>query len=95
MLNAPRPNDISELRAFIGMVNHHSKFIDNFAQKMSPLYKLLQKHVEFKWLNDCQAAYQLMKEICSDQVLIHFDPKFPIILSTDACNTAVAGILSH
>lgn len=34
-------------------------------------------------------------EICSDRVLVHFNSKLPIILSTDACNTAIAGILSH
>ncbi|XP_031635639.1 uncharacterized protein K02A2.6-like [Contarinia nasturtii] len=96
VLNAPRPQDISELRAFIGMVNHHSKFIENFAQKMSSLYKLLQKDVEFKWTKECHIAFELMKtEICSDKVLVHFNPDLPIILSTDACNTALAGVLSN
>jgi len=28
-------------------------------------------------------------------VLVHFNPELEIVLTTDACNTAVAGILSH
>lgn len=96
VLDTPRPKDVSELRAFIGMVNYHSKFIDNFAQKMTPLYLLLKKDVKFKWNNECQLAFENMKrEICSDRILVHFNPKLPIILSTDVCNTAVAGILSQ
>lgn len=96
VFNAPKPNNVSELRAFIGMVNHHSKFIQNFAKEMHPLYNLLQKDVEYEWSAECQKAFELMKtEICSDKVLVHFNPKLPIILTTDACNTAIAGILSH
>lgn len=38
---------------------------------------------------------QLKKDITSDQVLAHFNPKIPIVLSTDASNVAVSGVLCH
>lgn len=96
VVDSPQATNVSELRAFIGMVNHHSKFIPNFAQRMTSLYNLLKKDVEFVWTNACQVAFELMKkEICSDSVLAHFDATKPIILTTDACGTAVAGCLSH
>jgi len=63
---------------------------------MDPIYQLLRKGVEFKWTNQCQNVYQQIKEeVSSDHVLVHFNPKLEIVLTTDACNTAVAGILSH
>lgn len=94
--SAPVPKDVSQLRAFVGMVNHYSKFIKDFSQKMSPLYRLLQKDITFNWSNDCHKAYLLMKdEVTSEQVLVHFNPDLMIILTTDACNHAVAGVLSH
>lgn len=96
MLLAPIPQNISELRAFIGMVNYYSKFIENFANKMSPLYELLRKNVKFIWSKECQQAYDFIKsEITSDQILVHFNADTPIILTTDASNNAVAGVLSH
>lgn len=88
VLNAPVPSNVSELRAFIGMLNYCSKFIHNFAQKMEPLYQLLRKDTNFKWNADANNAYlTLKKEMASDQVLLHFDPKKPIVVTTDACSS--------
>lgn len=90
--NAPTPTNVTELKAFVCMVNYYSKFVSNFANKMIPLYNLLSKNVKFTWSKECQRAYeQIKKDIISDQVLIHL----PIILTTDANNNAVAGVLSH
>lgn len=96
VLNAPVPENVSEVKAFTGMVNFYSKFIPRFSQKMEPLYKLQRKYTKFRWNQDAEDAYNLLKrEITSDQVLVHFDRKKPVVLTTDACDTAVAGILSH
>lgn len=61
VLDAPIPNDISEVRAFVGMVNHYSKFIPDFANKMYPIYELLRKDAKFKWSKQCQEAYEIMR----------------------------------
>ncbi|XP_037822569.1 uncharacterized protein K02A2.6-like [Lucilia sericata] len=96
VLNAPIPNNVSELRAFIGLVNYYAKFVNNFAKIMTPLYKLLQKNVRFEWSESCQIAYDtIRKEITSEKVLVHFNPKLPIFLTTDASDYAIAGVLSH
>lgn len=96
VLDAPAPTNVSEVRAVIGLVNFNSNFIPNFAKKMEPFYNLLRKGVKFQWSSTCRQAYELLKkEIASDQVLVHFDPNKPIVLTTDACNTAIAGVLAH
>lgn len=96
VLDSPPPTNVSEVRAFLGMVNYHSKFIPNFAKKMKPLYHLLEKNVDFNWTSECQNAFEsIKKEICSDSILFYFDPSKKIVLTTDASNTAVAGVLSH
>lgn len=96
ILEAPIPKNVSEVRAFVGMVNHYSRFIESFADKIMPLYELLKKNVTYQWTSKCQAAYELMKkEVTSEQVLVHFNSELPLILSTDASNVAIAGILSH
>lgn len=96
VLDAPVPKNVSEVRAFVGMLNYYSKFIPNFAHKMAPLYELLRKEVEFKWTKTRQSAFEALKEeVTSDKILVHFNPRLPILLSTDASNFAVAGILAH
>ena len=40
---AATPSNITELRAFLGIVNYYSKFLPNLATELAPLYKLLHK----------------------------------------------------
>lgn len=81
VIRAPVPNNVSELGAFIGMANHYSKIIENFAQTLIPLYALLRKDIKFKWSDERQNAYEVIKrKVTSDRVLVHFNPKLPIII---------------
>lgn len=41
--DAPTPTNVSELRAFLGLVNFYRKFMQNLATLLAQLYKLLQK----------------------------------------------------
>lgn len=50
-----------------------------------PLRCLLKKTEPWLFTAFCEAAILKLKaELCSDQVIIPFDPKLPIILTTDA-----------
>ena len=46
---APRPENLTQLRAFLGMINYHSKFIRNLSSILQPLNQLLQGNQELKW----------------------------------------------
>ena len=39
--DAPQPQDVSQLRSFLGMLNYYGKFIPNLATLLRPLYDLL------------------------------------------------------
>ena len=41
--HAPRPENITQLRSFLGMVNYHGKWIPNISTILHPLNKHLQK----------------------------------------------------
>ncbi|KAF9761678.1 Retrovirus-related Pol polyprotein from transposon gypsy [Nosema granulosis] len=43
ILDFPIPKDKTDIKSFLGMVNHHRKFIPNCADKLFPLQKLLKK----------------------------------------------------
>ena len=44
-----RPRNVSDLRRFLGMVNHLQKFITNLAEKTKPLRDLLSAKNEWYW----------------------------------------------
>ena len=49
LTNAPEPSNVSQLRQFIGLIMYYSRFIDNHAQLLGPLYDLLRKDVHWQW----------------------------------------------
>lgn len=66
-----RPENVSEVRMFVGMVNYYSKFIENVTEILSPLYELLQKDGEFNWSKSCENSFIKAKEaVTSDVVLV-------------------------
>ena len=93
---APRPKDVSQLRSFSGMLNYYSKFIKDFSSKLHPLYQLLSNKTEWFWTKECETAFIWAKEVFSSkQVLVHYDPLKPLILSVDASPYGIGAVLSH
>ena len=45
--SAPPPQDVSQIKSFIGLVNYYGKFLPDLSNVLAPLYKLL--HKETKW----------------------------------------------
>lgn len=78
------------------MVNFYHKFIPNAAGILHPLYKLLQKNQKFQWSQKCKESFNKIKEmLMTKSVLIHFDSKIPIKLTTDAAQGGIGAVLSH
>lgn len=96
ILKAPIPKNITEVRAFAGLVNYYGKFISGLSQKMAPIYGLLKKENSFQWDDKCLAAFNRIKlDITEDIVLAHFNPDWPIVLTTDASKCGLGAVLSH
>jgi len=73
--NAPEPKDVSQLRAFLGMLNYYHKFLPDVASVLEPLLKLLRKGAKWEWLEKQSAAFENAKELLkSAKLLVHFEP---------------------
>ena len=46
--NAPAPQDVSQLKSLIGLVNYYGKFLPDLSSVLAPLYRLFQKGT--KWV---------------------------------------------
>lgn len=90
------PTNVSEVRAFTGMVNYYERFIPHLNTILHPLNKLLNKNVPFHWSTECERAFNKTKKaFISDNILVYFDPKVLLVLATDASPYGVDTVLSH
>ena len=93
---APPPQDVSQLRSFLGMVNYYGKFLPNLATLLRPLYDLLQSTKTWSWECPQKQAFDKAKELLSSAPLLtHYDPSKPLILACDSSPYGVGAVLSH
>ena len=85
IMEAPVPQNVSQLRSFLGLINFYGKFLQNLADTLAPLYKLLQKQEEWQWGPSQENAFKKAKaQLNSPCLLAHFDPGKRLILSCNA-----------
>ena len=94
--DAPKPTNKSNLRSFLGLANYYHKWFPNISTISKPLYNLLQNDTPYKWSDQCQTAFDTIKNmVASDLVLTHYDPELPLSLATDASPYGIGAVLSH
>ncbi|CAB0043224.1 unnamed protein product [Trichogramma brassicae] len=94
ILDFPRPEDSTQLRRFIGMVNYYRRCLPHAAELMAPLSELLRgltkKKEKLKWTPEAERAFTATKNGIATAVCSAFlFPDQPLSLHTDASNTAI------
>lgn len=94
--NAPRPEDVTKLKSFLGMLNYYGKFIPNLSMFLHPLHKLLGKDVIWQWDSKCEAAFNEAKRaLLGDRVLAHYEEGRPLVLAVDSSAYGLGAVLAH
>ena len=94
--DAPQPSNITELKAYLGLLSYYSKFLPNLSTEMEPLYRLLKHAQPWTWSTQQQKAFERSKQLLlSSKVLVHFDPRKEIRLACDASPYGIGAVLSH
>ena len=92
----PRPENVTEVRSFLGLASYYRKFIPNFAEKAVPLTALTKKNQPYVWDDRCEKAFeQLKNDLISSSVLSYPRREGEFILDTDASGYSVGAVLSQ
>jgi len=94
--NWPTPQNLTELRSFIGLCSYYRRFIAGFANVASPLYLLTQKNAPFRWDTEQQQAFQALKtKLVSAPILGMPQDEGAFFLDTDASDRGLGAVLSQ
>ena len=58
----PVPRTVTEIRSFLGLAGYYRKFIKDFSKIARALTNLTKKDVPYVWTEDCQQAFDILKE---------------------------------
>ena len=92
----PTPQNLTELRRFLGMTSYYRCFISGFSDIAGPLHRLTHKGARFDWDKNCQNAFEQLKEqLLSAPVLAFPDLNGDYILYTDASDVGIVAVLTQ
>ena len=90
---APAPSNVSELKAYLGLLTYYSKFLPNMATVLTPLYNLLRKDTKWRCLEAETKAFLASKKL--SDLLVHFNPELDLLLMCDASSYGIGTVLAH
>ncbi|MGL5707245.1 MAG: reverse transcriptase domain-containing protein [Aeromonas sp.] len=99
--NFTKPQNIQQLRSFLGLVNYCREYIPNLAALIAPLSDILKGESKrsqkvIKWNPTNIATFNKVKEVINKETSrIQPDFKKPFIVTTDASEVGIGAILSQ
>ncbi|GBN68147.1 Transposon Tf2-6 polyprotein [Araneus ventricosus] len=97
----PKPETVSQLRSFLGMVNFYHRFIPKSAEILAPLNAYLvgskkRDKTRIKWIPETDASFDKIKKCLADATLLsHPSTDAKLALVTDCSDFAMRGVLSE
>ncbi|CAN6677885.1 unnamed protein product [Malus baccata var. baccata] len=92
----PSPTSVREIRSFLGHAGFYRRFIKDFSKISNPLCRHLQKDVAFDFNEECEKAFNHLKEmLTSALIIVPPDWSFPFELMCDASNYALGAVLGQ
>ena len=93
---APRPQNQSEMRSFLGSVQFCAKFIQGFATISRPLWDLTHQGAEWKWTEREEGAFQELKtKLTQAPVMAYYTQCAKTRVTTDASPVGLGAILER
>ena len=89
-----RPNNIKELKRFLGMANYYREFTPRFAEVAAPLQELDRKGTIYAWTDAREEAFtQLKKSITTECLLNVPDWSKPFVIELDGSKVSAGAVI--
>ena len=96
ILDMPTPKTEKEIRGFLGRLQYISRFIARLTDICEPIFRLLRKKKPTVWNDDCQHAFEKIKEcLLSPPVLVPPTPGRPLLLYFSVSDIALGCMLAQ
>ena len=93
---APAPTNVSQLRAFLGLLNFYRRFLPQASSMLEPLNRLLQAKTPWTWGKEQESTFLNCKQtLMNSNVLVHFDPRLPLVVVADSSFYGIGAVLCH
>ncbi|XP_070005152.1 uncharacterized protein [Nicotiana sylvestris] len=92
----PPPKNKKEVMSLLGRLNYISRFISQLTTTCEPIFKLLKKDVAVRWIDDCQKAFDRIKDYLSKPpVLVPPKPCRPLFLYLSVMDNSFGCVLGQ
>ncbi|KAL0400119.1 UNVERIFIED_CONTAM: Retrovirus-related Pol polyprotein from transposon.6 [Sesamum radiatum] len=89
-----RPENVTEVRSFLGLAGYYRRFVQNFSRIATPLTKLTQKDNPFVWDGACEMSFQELKKcLTTAPILALPNGTINLVVYTDASKEGLGCVL--
>ncbi|KAI5425325.1 hypothetical protein KIW84_031213 [Lathyrus oleraceus] len=90
------PRTEKQVRGFLGRLNYIARFISHLTATCEPIFKLLRKDQAIRWNDDCQRAFEKIKEyLHNPSILMPPVPGRPLIMYLTVLDNSMGCVLSQ
>jgi hypothetical protein len=90
------PNNVIEVRSFMGLVGYYKIFIEVFSNISHPITSIQKKDVKVHWTLDCEKSSQHLKQLLTSAPILRItNPNKDFIVCIDAYKEGLSGVLSQ
>ena len=94
--NFKTPKSVKDIQSFLGLTGYYRTFVKDYAFIADPMTKLLRKNAKFDWNDDCDKAFQRLKQaLITAPILAQFKEDAENEIFCDACGYGMSAILGQ
>src|SRR6185312_12921591 len=94
VLDWKQPQNVHEVRSFLGLAGYYRRFIENFSKIAKPMTELLKNGIKFEWFPAYEEAFQTLKDrLTTAPVLAQLDISKSFDVYCDASRIGLSCVL--